>query len=136
MLAQFDVKIVFNPSRDFSRCVMFSHIAAGALLLQSHPPLPLIGVGLLLLMASFFYSHHLPSPHPQYKSLDRQATGWTLEDQQGQKERYESVHIALDGGFFLLLRLTHSNVTKTLILFYDQITLDQRRRLAILSRIT
>ena len=135
MLPLFDVNIVFNPSRDFLRCITFAHLAAGALLLQSHLHLLLIVVGILLLILSHRSTRRLRSPHPQYKSLTRHARFWILDYSQDHQERYDTVHTHFDGGFFLLLRLTNTIGKKTLILFNDQITLDQHRRLKVLSRI-
>jgi hypothetical protein len=67
--------------------------------------------------------------------LTRHARFWVLDYHEGHLERYDSVHIYFDGGFFFLLRLTNKTGKKTLILFNDQITQDQHRRLKVLSRI-
>ncbi len=136
MLPLFDVNIVFNPSRDFLRCISFAHLAAAALLLQSPFHLSLIIMGILLLILSHRSAQRLCSPHPHYKCLTRHARFWILEFCQGHQARYDSVHIHFDGGFFLLLRLKNNTGKKTLILFNDQITQDQHRRLKVLSRIT
>lgn len=136
MLALFDFTIVFNPSRDFSRCITFAHLSAGALLLQSCVQPLFLVIGILLLLISHQHTRQLRSPYPNYNKLVRCAQFWLLECDQGHSERYDAMHICFDGGFFLLLRLTNETHKKNLVLFNDQITQDQHRQLKVLSRIT
>ena len=136
MLHLFDVTITFSRSRDFLKCVTFAHIAASTLLLQSNIPLFISIVGIILLIFSYLHTRHIHSPQPDFISLKRQSGFWIMTDYQGKETKYDNAQIQFDGGLFFLLRLTNNEQKKTLVLFHDQITQDQHRRLQILSRIT
>jgi len=136
LLTLFNFNIAFNPSKDFSRCVLLAHITSGVLLLLSSLHPLLITVSLVLLVVSQQSNHHVAGPHPQYKILSCNKQFWVLEYQDSRQIKYNSVHINFDGGFFLLLLLTEKNAKKRILLFNDQITSDQHRQLKVLSRIS
>ena len=135
MLPLYNFNIVFNQSQDYSRCVIVAHIAAIALLLQScFSPIfmTLCFIGLLI---SLKKAYRVSSTQTEYRSLTYSQSFWILEDHDKRSTQYESARIAFDGGFFLLLQLNNKLSKKSIVIFNDQISKNQRRCLSVLTRI-
>ncbi|MDF1757045.1 MAG: hypothetical protein P1U74_01930 [Legionellaceae bacterium] len=75
-------------------------------------------------------------PHSNILKLAYYQKHWFLYHKNGQELEYEKVQIRLDTGLFMLISLSGINKRKNLIIFYDQICDDERRRLNIIEKIS
>ena len=74
-------------------------------------------------------------PYPNLDSILYCQKKWLCRQVDGNAVQYDRLQIRVDAGFFMLICLSNENNRKNLVIFYDQITNDERRRIFILSRI-
>lgn len=135
MLPAFDFSLTFDTSRDYIRCVVLTHIGAACLLFNSNFNALFITLCLLLLLISYINVSKTGSPQQNYRELSYHQTFWLMRYHNQPDERFDSVRIRFNGGFFLLLELLNTTTPKKVIVFNDQISEDKRRRLMVLARI-
>ena len=135
MLPLSDFSITFNKSFDFLRCVLFIHVAAASLVLLSDFRPLLMALLFSLLVLSLQQTWRKPMPQSNYLKLTCHKQYWLLHHLDGQQQKYDTVKINFDGGFFLLLRLESSTSKKILVVFNDQLTHSQYQVLKVISRI-
>ena len=97
--------------------------------------LPLIEKAFFGLLLLVFFINVLRSklPLPQYQALSYHPGYWLLQKTNGQQIKYERAYIGFEGGIFVLLHLTGISPQKTLVVFKDQITLEQHRMLKFIG---
>lgn len=126
-----DLFIPILPSPDYRRLVWVLTGVSGACLIYAQLPLWLsIGLGLSLIWPL----SSCACPHVDLQSLAFYQNKWVLNCQDKQEE-YKQLQIAVDTGFFLLCRFSDVELKKKrwLVIFYDQLTKDQRRSLHIIE---
>lgn len=128
-----DLFIPILPSPDYRRLVWVLTAISAASLVYAELPLWLsIGLGLSLIwpLSSSTY------PHADLQSLAFYQDKWVLNCQDKQEE-YKQLQIAVDTGLFLLCCFSDIKLKKKrwLVIFYDQLTKDQRRSLHIIETV-
>lgn len=109
------------------------HLLAIIVLACSGLPLMIklsLGGGLALY---FIYIMRSKLPLPQYQKLSYQLGHWLLHMTNGRQIKYEQATIGFEGGLFVLLNLTGSSPGKTLVVFKDQVTVEQYRILKFIG---
>jgi hypothetical protein len=72
-------------------------------------------------------------PHQNLVNLSYKNKTWVLKNTNDSELMFEKIKIRLDAGFFMLISLSGISKNKDLVVFYDQITKSERRKL-FLSR--
>ncbi len=133
MLPSSDFTITLRQSNDYARLVFIIHLFAMLVLLQSAIPVSLIITGFLVLLICMAPLVRSKIPNPKYQSLSYRAGFWLLGARNGKEPKYEQAYVSFDGGFFILLTLTGAGSPKTLVIFNDQLKVDQMRTLRLSS---
>jgi hypothetical protein len=125
----FDFKIIFKPSTDYVRLSVCLHVyvfIVACLLALKFITLVFI---VLFLCCSMTYIIYNPVPQSAYLTLSYQVKKWILLDKNNQESVFDNLTICVDGGFFMLLKLTNANQYKLIVIFYDQLSKLQSRNL-------
>lgn len=133
MLPLSDFTIKFSQSKDYIRSAFLLHLLAMVVLARSGLPLMMkFFLGSLLV---FLYIHITrdQSPITSYQKLSYHPGGWILHGGKDKGIKYERVYIIFEGGVFILLQLSGINPRKTLVIFNDQMTINQYRTLKFLD---
>ena len=129
MLALSGFTITFSQSNDYFRGAFVLHVLALIVVLRSALPfLPML-IFFFLMIVFFIDILRNKTPMPKLHKLSYHLNYWLLHEQSGLQHKYDNASIAFDGGVFLLLKMTAVHSNKTLVIFYDQITSEQYRRL-------
>lgn len=72
-------------------------------------------------------------PLPQYQKLSYHLGYWLLHKTNGRQIKYEHASIGFEGGIFVLVNLTGISPQKTLVVFKDQMTVEQYRILKFIG---
>ena len=136
MLPLYDFTIIFKRSSDYLKCLVATHTIAVLVLLHTSLP-AMIDLPLIILLAiSLYKGQNTPIPQRQFTQLTYQRHTWLIHTRTGIAHPLKKVHITLDGGFFLVLRLETETQNMRLILFKDQLSETQLRSLSVASKIT
>ena len=134
MLPSSDFTILFRKSKDYLRCAFLIHVLAIIILIHSSISL-LISIPLIVfLVLSMLKIARSSIPLPDYYKITYHPGYWLLHSTSSKRMKFERASIGFDGGLFVLLRLTGIYRQKTIVIFKDQITLDQYRVLKLISR--
>lgn len=133
MLPLSNFTIVLNQSKDYLRCSLFIHVLAMIVLLRSALSPLMISAFLLVLVIFLVQIIRSKVPLPKYQKLSYHPGYWLLHEVSGKQTKYEQAAIGFDGGVFLLLTLSGINPRKNLVIFKDQITMEQYRILKLSS---
>lgn len=76
-----------------------------------------------------------PKPYPNYSMLSYNQNAWHLHDENEQEQSYEKAEIILDAGLFFLLVLINDQKRNYLVVFFDQIDVENYRLLNIMQKI-
>jgi hypothetical protein len=74
------------------------------------------------------------TPLPAYDKITYHPGFWLLHKTNGEQIKYERAFIGFEGGIFILLTLTGISRQKSIVIFNDQITMDQYRVLKLIYR--
>lgn len=135
MLPLLKTTINLEKSADYQRILVCLYVSFFAVLVQSALPLFFIGigcVGLIVHCAQFFY---LGYPDKKSQKLYRQGSYWYLQSKNKRSVRYEQLQLQFDGAFFLIMRLSGLGASKRLIIFCDQLTVEQQHALRLINKI-
>ena len=132
-----DLIITIHPSPKYRRLAWT--LTAGALVSLYVASLPFF-LALLLTMVmawAVWQVTRCPMPHPDLQSIAFQQKKWAI-DMGGKRWVYEQMHICLDASLFLLLHFSSAkpSTSRLLILFYDQLSHEELRRLNIIYTTT
>jgi hypothetical protein len=101
--------------------------------MRSGLPLALKSFFGILVIVFFIKIFRAKLPLPNYQKLTYHPGFWLLHETTGQQIKYERVAIDFEGGIFILLKLTGISSRKTLVIFKDQITVEQYRILKFIN---
>ena len=133
MLPSSDFTITLNKSKDYLRCAVCIHVLAMIVLLRSALPPLIIYSLLLVLIITLVHIIRSKVPLPRYQKLSYHPGYWLLHEVGGKQTKYERAAVGFDGGLFVLLTLTGINLQKKLVIFKDQITIEQYRVIKLSS---
>lgn len=133
MLALSGFTITLSKSKDYFRGALVLHVLALIVVLRSALSfLPML-IFSLLVIVFFIDIIRNKTPLPKFHKLSYHLGYWLLHEREGRQHKYDSASIVFDGGVFLLLKMTGISSNKTLVIFYDQITSEQYRRLRFIG---
>ncbi|MDP3561476.1 MAG: hypothetical protein Q8R83_04775 [Legionellaceae bacterium] len=76
-------------------------------------------------------------PHPTIQTLTYNKQHWFLQfTNQDEAIKYSQLHIRVDAGFFMLITLSGINLHKSLVIFHDQLSIDEWRMLHVIDEIS
>jgi len=131
-----DFTITLSKSTDYLRCAVLVHVLAALLLLRSALPFLLVVVIVIVLTTLLISICCYGVPTPTYHKLSYHPGYWLLHTRGGQQMKYDVVSIGFDGGMFILLTFSGENKRKNLVIFKDQLTVDQYRILKFVDKQT
>ncbi|MCX7090150.1 MAG: hypothetical protein NTU48_01680 [Legionellales bacterium] len=132
-----DLIITIHPSPKYRR---LAWVLTGCALVSLYvAPVPCF-LALLLTMVmvwALWQITRCPMPHPGLQSIAFQQKKWAIYVG-GKRWVYEQMHICLDASLFLLLHFSGSepSTQRLLVLFYDQLSHEELRRLNIIHTTT
>ena len=129
----FNLRIQFEASRDYVKLSVILTVFAVAALAYVHYTLIDLTIAVLALGYSLIQIIRCERPHPSIDTLSFQQGHWLLTTRDEHETRYSNLHICVDTGLFMLLKLSDINDHKHLILFYDQIPKEVRRMLHVIA---
>lgn len=130
----FDLFIPIKFSPDYRRLAWVLTICAGCSMYYARP-MWLIGVILSVSMVWALYQvMHCPLPHPRLQTLAFQQGKWALIFQD-KCWVYDQMTIGADTGFFLLLHFSGSHDSCWIVIFYDQMSNLDLRKLNMIHKI-
>ncbi len=123
----FDLSIPIKFSPDYRRLVWVLTVCAGCSMYYARP-MWIIGVILSVSMVwTLTQVIQCPRPHPKLQTLAFQQGKWALSFQ-NKRWVYDQMTIGADTGFFLLLHFSGAPASRWMVIFYDQMsTLDLRK---------
>jgi hypothetical protein len=136
LLPVFDLSITPRRSTDYCRLVWVVTLWAGIWVYYSSIP-GWLGLLLDVCMAwSLWKVHNNPRPYPTLPTLMFQKEEWLIKERD-LTSTYKKIRICADTGFFLLLHFSESTQAKPrwLVVFYDQLTEQERRALHIITTV-
>lgn len=133
MLPLSNVTITLNKSKDYLKCTCLLHLLTLIVLMRSGLPLALKSFFGILVIVFFIKIFRAKLPLPNYQQLTYHRGYWLLHETVGQQIKYERAEIGFEGGIFILLKLTGISPRKTLVIFKDQITVEQYRILKFIN---
>lgn len=108
---------------------------ASILLFQSAFPL-ILRVPLLAIIFFFMISIiKNKTPHPIYSALTYQGGYWLLHSFLAKPSKFTSAKVRFDAGLFLFIVLVGEASKKTLIIFNDQLSAEQKRKLRLIEKL-
>lgn len=135
LLISSNLLINLNKSRDYLLLGLFLNLLIIFLILQQNYSLIYTAIFCSMLIFPMINIYKTKKPHPNYLQLNFYQKKWFLHLANGEKIEYEKIKIRFDAGFFMLISLRGKNYHKNLVIFYDQITNDERRRIFLLEKI-
>ena len=116
------------------------HAVAAILLWTSGLEFSVKLLGSLLLLVQGGLICKTPSPGSPYATLEYNQKQWALIHQQGSIQLFSSHRVLIDARLFFVLHLSNKDLsssfsTKTLVVFFDQISRENYRTLRILEKI-
>jgi hypothetical protein len=130
-----NLTINFNKSLDYFRLGSFVNLFVLILIYDSGYPVVYLPLAAILLAAPWYKIYQTQMPHPSYPKLSYHKKLWILHTQSEREFKFEKIKIRLDTGFFMLISLYGISRRKNIVVFYDQITSDERRRLHMIEKI-
>lgn len=135
MLDGLNCTVSLGESKVFVRVGIIIYALAAWMLLTSGLATSVKLLFLLLLMLFNFYIIKHPYPMPGYRQLNFQQSRWYLLNKQGAWEIYLNHRVILEAGLFFLLELKNLQKRQVLVIFFDQLPLEQYRMIRILQKI-
>jgi hypothetical protein len=136
LLLSSNLVITFGKSTDYVIFAFLLHVFAALVLIQSSWSLAVIGLLLLVLVASLCPILRSQKPMPNITGLSRHADKWLLYDKHGQTTSYDHLQIRFDTDLFVLLSLSRLQEKINLVVFCDQLTKDERRMVTIIEKLS
>ena len=135
MLNTLSCKISLDSSPYYARVALLIFFSALVLLFNSSFIWPLKAFLAALLLLQLIPIITKPIPHPKYKMISQDKSGWLLHGINGQEMIFDKVRIIIDTGLFFLLELSTEEKSQLLVVFSDQLTKDNYRLLNIYTKI-
>ena len=136
MLPIFEIKLRLKPSLDALKLSFLAHGLAIYILCNSG----LTGVFVMPLAAGIVISFSLEiarwSAYKTEHILDYMQPHWWLSLDAETPQQYENLQIRVDTGFFMLVVLTSATKKKNILIFRDQLTLNELRMLSIMHSVS
>jgi len=128
-----DFTIKLNSSKDYFKLAILLHLFALIVLFNSSFPLLLLIAGIVTLIFSITNIYICKTPLPKYIKLTYQERHWLIYKKNCEPIKYESATISFNGGIFIILNLTGISKSKKIVIFIDQLTKEQLRKLRLID---
>ncbi len=76
-----------------------------------------------------------PCPYRDFNQLIFVQDEWRLFDKYGAQFNYQKHRLILDCGLFFLMELSHETKHRVMVIFFDQLSLDDYRSLQLIEKI-
>lgn len=133
MLNLSNCTITLGRSASYIRLAILIHLGAAILLLGSAFILFLKWVLLLLLLLQMLHILNNPIPHANYLKLIYKGGCWFLICKEGESLLYEKARVLIHVGLFILVELRTETRRQVMIVFMDQMTINEYRVLRIIA---
>ena len=124
-----------KPSRDFLKLTLLVNGLCAVVII--HSSLPMFGrvLGLFVVFLGFIKLFQNRHQLAQLTCINFNGDHWYLQCKDKLPQQFESLSIQFDGGFYFILKLSNHEQVKRLIIFKDQLTHQDCRRLVSLNRV-
>lgn len=135
MLPISEIKIRLKPSLDELRLRFLAHGLAIYILSRSSLPFLVIIALACCMVISFGHDIWRWSSRRTESSLDYKKNVWFFCPANSVQKQYTNLQIRFDTGFFMLVVLKSKTEKKNLLIFRDQITVHELRKLFIIHNV-
>lgn len=135
MLHLFDLTITVHRSSDFRRLGLIATAFSCFVLCYSDAPIILVALLVSALLCSLWSMMKTSRPHPLLSTIGYHRGQWVLGYSDGSRGVYKSIRVCVNTGFFGVFRFEGERYSRVIVLFYDQLSREERRQIIILHEI-